>query len=269
MLIIEAGTTQDRGSICARFEKACAQAASRRCLRIGVSDVSIVVTLRWLTSTRTFQAPWQKIISATESMASSHQVLAQRIEVDVERPLKEFVIKNRDVQSLSTVQGNLAAMARDVQSATDKVESLRKKGTKAGASKVVNAASELESATSQWNSQAPFVFENLQVVDEARLNHLREVLTRFQTHEVDQVERNRVTAEDCLNALLNVETADEISAFVSRTRPGKVPVERPSSRTMNSSTGSPPVSSTVPEDATSLRSGISAAHGRTDAGRDP
>lgn len=180
-----------------------------------------------LTSGSVFTTPWQKIIGATEAVAESHHQLASKIEADVERPLREFTATNREVQSMSTISGNLGSMARDIDSAKKKSEKLRDKGAKAKASAVASAVADVENATLQWESQAPYVFEKLQAVDESRLNHLRDVLTQFQTHEVDQVERNRITAEETLNALLNIETADEIQTWSLRVRSGeKPPVSR-------------------------------------------
>lgn len=121
-------------------------------------------------------------------------------------------------------------MARDIENAQKKTDRLQTKGNKTATGKAANANYDLENAQSQWNSQAPYVFENLQAVDETRLNHLRDALTQFQTHEVDLVERNRVTAEQCLNVLLNVETADEIKTFALRTMSGKPRIERTPSR---------------------------------------
>lgn len=137
---------------------------------------------------------------------------------------------------MSTISGNLAAMAKEIDTAKKKSDKLRDKGAKAQASKVASAVADVESATMQWESQAPYVFEKLQAVDESRINHLRDALTQFQTHEVDQVERSRVTAEETLNALLNIETADEIKTFVLRLQRGETPV---SSR-KQSSVSSPP-----------------------------
>ena len=117
---------------------------------------------------------------------------------------------------MSTIQGNLAAMAKDVERAQQKTDKLRGKGEKAEAGKVASANSELDTAQTQWESQAPYVFENLQALDETRLNHLRDVLTQYQTHEADQVERDRMNAEQCLNVLLNVDTADEIKTYSLR-----------------------------------------------------
>ena len=119
---------------------------------------------------------------------------------------------------MSTIQGNLAAVAKEVDGAHRKASKVS--GGKSSANKVANATSDVESANQQWESQAPYVFEQLQSLDETRINHLRDVLTQLETHEVDLVERNRITAESCLNALLNVETSEEISTFVAKVSGG-------------------------------------------------
>jgi F-BAR domain only protein len=205
-----------------------------------------------------FSTPWQKIVSATEALADSHHQLAQKIEVDVERPLRDFATTNREMQAMSTISGNLAAMAKEIDNTRKKADKLKDKGAKAAAGKVANATSDMENATSQWDSQAPYVFEKLQAVDESRLNHLRDVLTQFQTHEVDQVERNRISAEETLNVLLNVETADEIKTFSLKTQSGKLKPERKHSNisTPSRSLAPPPTTpSTQADDGSSQRSG--------------
>jgi hypothetical protein len=193
-------------------------------------------------------------------VADSHHTLAQKIEADIERPLREFATTNREVQAMSTISGNLQAMAKEIDAAKKKSEKLRDKGAKAQASKVAIAVADVENATLQWESQAPYVFEKLQAVDESRLNHLRDVLTQFQTHEVDQVERNRVSAEETLNAVLNIETADEIQTFVLRTQRGDRPTpgRKPSSlaATPSRSLAPPPSTPSIPqEDDRSQKSG--------------
>ena len=151
------------------------------------------------------------------SLAQSHSTLAQRIESDVEKPLREYQTKNREMQAMSTVQGNLAALAKDVEIAQKKADKAKEKSGKSSSIKIENTSSDVENAKQQWDVQAPYIFEQLQALDETRSNHLRDVLTQFQTHEVDQVERNRVVAERCLNDLLNVDTGTEISLFVANT----------------------------------------------------
>lgn len=161
---------------------------------------------------------------------------------------------------MSTISGNLQAMAKEIDAAKKKSEKLRDKGAKAQASKVASAVAEVENATLQWESQAPYVFEKLQAVDESRLNHLRDVLTQFQTHEVDQVERNRISAEETLNVVLNIETADEIQTFVLKTQRGERPTpgRKPSSiaTTPSRTLAPPPVTPSMPtEDDRSQKSG--------------
>jgi hypothetical protein len=182
-------------------------------------------------------------VSATEAAAESHHTLAQKIEVDVERPLREFATTNREVQGMNTISGNLASMAREIDTTKKKAEKLREKGVKAKASAVASAVADVENATLQWESQAPYVFEKLQAVDESRLNHLRDALTQFQTHEVDQVERNRISAEETLNVLLNIETADEIQTWALRMRSNG---DRPPPASRKSSNVGTPARSFVP-----------------------
>jgi hypothetical protein len=160
---------------------------------------------------------------------------------------------------MSTIQGNLVAMQKELDEAQVKADKLGKKGGKANSLKVDNASQKLETANSQWDSQAPFVFEKLQAVDESRLNHLRDVLTQYLTHEADQVERNRVTAETTLNSLLEVDTSQEIQNFAKNATQGKPKLERNARRT-SSSAGSntmppPPIPKFAAGDGGSEHSG--------------
>ena len=168
---------------------------------------------------RIFQTPWQSIVGSIQSLAESHAQLAAKMESDIEKPLKDYQHKNREMQAMTTIQGNLAAVAKDVDGAHKRAAKLS--GGKSSANKVANATSDVQAANQQWESQAPYVFEQLQALDESRINHLRDVLTQLETHEVDLVERNRITAESCLNALLNVDASDEISTFVARISGGE------------------------------------------------
>lgn len=167
-----------------------------------------------------FQIPWQRIVNATEMVASSHETFAQKIEEDVERPLRDYHSKSRELASMPGVQSDLAGLAKNLEASHKKVEKAREKGPK-GADKLAGAIATAEEVKQQWESRAPFVFEQLQAADEGRLNHLRDVLTQLETHESDQVERCRQAAETCLNVLLNVETADEIKTFAAKVNGGR------------------------------------------------
>ncbi|KAK0636699.1 Muniscin C-terminal mu homology domain-containing protein [Bombardia bombarda] len=172
-----------------------------------------------------FQTPWDKILQSTDAIAASHQLFAQRIDKDVEFALRNFQNK-KEMQNIHTISANLQTMSRELDDATDKSERLTRKGGKANAQKVDQAAARLESASQQWESQAPFIFETLQALDEQRINHLRDVLTQFETHEVDQATRTQASAEEVLNTILEVNTAQEIQNFTQRTTAGKPKLER-------------------------------------------
>lgn len=213
-----------------------------------------------------FSTPWNKIVSATESVAQSHQHLATKIEADVERPLREFTATNREVQAMGNISGNLTAIAKDIDAAQKKVAKLRDKGAKAKASAVGDAVQDVEKAELAWDSQAPYVFEQLQAIDETRLNHLRDALTQFQTHEVDQVERSQATAAETLNTLLNIETADEIQTWALRMRSGELP--QPSRKLSNATTPSrslappsgPPAPSATDDDRSQKSGSVQEKH---------
>lgn len=136
---------------------------------------------------------------------------------------------------MPTIYSDLSNLAKGLDAAQKKLEKAKEKGAK-GADKVAAAVASVTEATQQWESRAPFVFEQLQAIDESRLNHLRDVLTQLQTHEVDQIERTRQTAESCLNVLLNVQTEDEIKTFVAKLNGGREP-----SLTRNSSVAAAPI----------------------------
>jgi F-BAR domain only protein len=185
-----------------------------------------IARLGLLTQPSVFQLPWNRITAATEALAASHEVLASKIEDDVERPLREYGSKNRELSSMPTVHADLTNLAKSLDTAQKKLDKAKEKGSR-GADKIAAASSAVTEATQQWESRAPFVFEQLQAIDESRLNHLRDVLTQLQTHEVDQIERTRQSAESCLNVLLNVQTEDEIKTFAARLNGGREPQPTP------------------------------------------
>lgn len=224
-------------------------------LNLGAQDPFLYSALVLIRS-RIFQTPWQSIVSSTESIAQSHTLFAQKLEADVERPLRDYQSKNREMQAMGTIQGNLIAVSKEVESLQKRADKLKR--GRSAATKAANASSDLENASQQWETQAPYVFEQLQALDESRTNHLRDVLTQLQTHEVDQVERSRIAAESCLNVLLNLDTADEISTFVAQISSGRptVPPRQPS-RVVTANTLTTPAPSRGAEDGASERSASS------------
>lgn len=170
-------------------------------------------------------------------MATSHLQLAERIERDVEHPLRGFH-NRKDVVNMNTISTNLATMAKALEEAQDKSEKLGKKGGKASTQKVDAASSKLDSATQQWESQAPFIFESLQALDESRVNQLRDLLTQFQTHEADCAQRIQEKSADTLAQVLEISSETEIHAFVNKATAGRARLPTRTSTRRSSVTGS-------------------------------
>ncbi|KAK0386029.1 hypothetical protein NLU13_5866 [Sarocladium strictum] len=167
-----------------------------------------------------FQGPWTRVNEAIEGIALSHHQFAERLERDVETPLRTFH-QRQDSANMNTISTNLANLAKDLEEAQDKSDKLNRKGGKANTSKVDAALSKLESATQQWESQAPFVFESLQAFDESRINQLRDLLTQYQTHESDQAQRTLDNAAVTLSLVLEVSTEKEIQNFSQKVLSGR------------------------------------------------
>ncbi len=194
----------------------------------------------------------------------THHVFATKIERDVESPLRTFH-QRKEMQNVQTIQGNLHNMARELEDAREKSEKLSRKGAKASAHKVELAAGRLDSAIQQWESQAPYIFESLQALDETRMNQLRDALTQYGTYAGEHAQRLQADAEVVLNGLLDYQSSSEIQYFTSKTTAGRPKIEkrsvplRQSSSTGGASTNAaqtPSVNAPTPatEDAQSERS---------------
>ncbi|KAI0594552.1 Fes/CIP4 domain-containing protein [Biscogniauxia sp. FL1348] len=173
----------------------------------------------------TFQPQWDKIIQSADSVAMLHHLFAAKIEKDVEYPLRTFH-QRKEMQNIHTIQGNLQNIAKELEDAQEKSDKLSRKGGKASAQKVDLAASRLETATQQWESQAPYVFETLQALDESRMNQIRDCLTQYGTYEGEQAQQHQADAESVLNSLLDYSTSSEIQNFVSKVTAGRPKIEK-------------------------------------------
>ncbi|KAF8455251.1 Muniscin C-terminal mu homology domain-containing protein [Kalaharituber pfeilii] len=220
-----------------------------------------------------FQTPWSRIINSTSQLANSHQLLAQKIETEVERPLREFTQANKEWAGLKACEGNLSTVAKQIDTAEDKADKLKRRGARAQAAKVAEAAAAVEKASVEWESQAPFVFEKLQAVDETRCNNLRDSLTRYHTLEVDQAQRAMQLAEESLSTLLDLHANDEIRTFAETVTNGKQKLERIGSRAPSTAASaaagmpsSTPTPSVVTDDSVSVQSAGSGSGGGSGGG---
>ena len=77
----------------------------------------LIIAVWWLVAVLVgqnfFPTPWQKIVASTNALAESHRQFARNIETDVEAPLRDFAITNREMQGMENVTGNLQALAKE------------------------------------------------------------------------------------------------------------------------------------------------------------
>ncbi|KAK2616894.1 Suppressor of Profilin deletion [Conoideocrella luteorostrata] len=149
-----------------------------------------------------FRPSWARIINAVEDIAQSHHAFADKLEEDLEKPLRAYQ-QRQDYVNMHDMSSNLTALAK-------KLEKPNKKDNKTANSQ-------------EWQSSAPYIFEKLQEVDESRINHLRDVLTQYQTHEADKGERVQGIAGQTLAIVVEVKTEDEIRDFASSSVAGLPP----------------------------------------------
>ena len=82
-----------------------------------------------LTKDSVFSVPWTTITSSLDTIADAHSALAAKLDTELERPLRDFPTKSREMQAVTTSQGNLTALAKDVEKAQQKTEGLQGKST--------------------------------------------------------------------------------------------------------------------------------------------
>ena len=218
-----------------------------------------------------FSGPWSRIVDSTGALATAHHEFAHKLDVEVERLIRDFALRNQEWSGMKTMEVNLSATAKAIDVAEERVEKLRKRGQKAKAQQVAEAATSAANAHSEWESQAPFVFEKLQAADESRCNILRDALTRLHTLELDHAETIKQSAETNLTAILDTNTNDEIKAFANKALHGHHRVERKPSRTINHGPHPSGTPSIVTDDSGSVQSsGSGGGGGGTSAGgREP
>ena len=199
--------------------------------------------------------PWARIIESTSALAGCHQQFAQKIEMEVERPIRDFVNRNAEWAGMRIMETNLGAVAKSIDAAEERSEKLRKRGQKAKAQQVAEAASAVTNAVAEWESQAPFVFEKLQAADETRCNNLRDALVQLQTFELDQAQSTMSMAEANITVMLDINTSDEIRGFANKATFGRQKIERQQSRTGTINHGTQPSTpSIVTDDSISVQS---------------
>jgi len=100
------------------------------------------------------------------------------------------------------------------------------------------------------------MYEKLQLLDETRLNHLRDVFTQYETFHTDINERGAKTVQQILDVILEIKTEDEIEFWSQANVSGKPITERSARQLSTAGSGSTaaPPSVSIPPSSPAPRS---------------
>ncbi|KAF5093411.1 hypothetical protein D0Z00_004074 [Geotrichum galactomycetum] len=153
-----------------------------------------------------FEAVWMSILSSTRDNSKAASSFAHKIHHDVEQPLRHFSSQPQ-WEDMKTLHKELETLAHTYQSNDDK---LRKKSKHPD-----------DETRAQWESQAPYLLEQSEVIDESRLGYLKNSLTTFGTIEADYSDKSLKISEKILNNVLSFEPLDELAAFAAQVSKGE------------------------------------------------
>lgn len=152
-----------------------------------------------------FEAVWMTILSSTRDNSKAASSFAHKIHHDVEQPLRHFSSQPQ-WEDMKTLHRELETLAHTYQSNDDK---LRKKNKHPD-----------DETRAQWESQAPYLLEQSEIIDESRLGYLKNSLTTFGTIEADYSDKSLKISEKILNNVLSFEPLDELAAFAAQVSKG-------------------------------------------------
>lgn len=163
-------------------------------------------TFSGLQNSGLFEAIWTSILSSTRDNSKAANSFSHKIHHDVEQPLKQFLLQPQ-WEDMKTLHKELETLAHTFQSNDDK---LRKKNKHPD-----------DETRAQWESQAPYLLEQTEVIDESRLGYLKNALTTFGTIEADYSDKSLKISEKVLNNVLSFEPLDDVAAFAAQVSKGE------------------------------------------------
>ena len=162
---------------------------------------------------------WKDLEKSTRESSRGSQVFATRIRQDVEQPIRQFV-KTTQWTDVKGLHDMFDSLAESYSSYEQQLEKLHRKPGK-NQQQMNIAQHSLDETRSQWESQAPYVLEQIQTADEGRLAYLKSALTTFVTVEEDRYKMSLKESEVILNSVLSFEPSNEVSAFANQVERGE------------------------------------------------
>lgn len=177
-----------------------------------------------------FEAVWLGVVRSTKDSAKASGSFASKIHHDIEQPLRYFCAKSPQWADMKVLHDELDTLSHSFKVNDDKLDKLRKK--KHGQTEAQQHS--LDEVRAQWESQAPYILEQAEVIDESRLGYLKNLLTTFGTIEADRSEKSLKISEGVLNNILSFEPIDDVAAYAAQVSKGGEMAPAPSSHSMRS-----------------------------------
>ncbi|OLL22803.1 Cytoskeletal protein syp1 [Neolecta irregularis DAH-3] len=162
-----------------------------------------------------FNAIWQRILETTIELGASHSTFASKLAEEIEFTLLAFEAHDEDWHGMRHVESNIASLAKYVELAEGKVEKVKKKG-KALPTKVEQVLESMSIVRGQWETEAPFVFERFQAIDERRLEFIKDIYHKYENLEIEQAKRKTEISDGVLLDIGNLSVKSEIDNYVQR-----------------------------------------------------
>lgn len=170
-----------------------------------------------------FSTTWETVLTSIKQNAQASSKFAHKLEKEVEMPLRNYTHGGPHAsqwKDLKEMQQGLSSMASKVMHSEESYDKLRKKSG-GRQDKTEHAQVQLAEDRSQWENQAPYILEQVESMDEARLVLLKDALTRFGTLQVDNSQNGIKNTEKALNTVLSFEPLDDMRAFLTKISSGR------------------------------------------------
>lgn len=169
-----------------------------------------------------FSTTWETVLTSIKQNAQGSSKFAHKLEKEVEMPLRNYTHGGQHAnqwKDLKEMQQGLSSMASKVMHSEESYDKLRKKSG-GRQDKTEHAQVQLAEDRSQWENQAPYILEQVESMDQARLVLLKDTLTRFGTLQVDNSQNGIKNTEKALNTVLSFEPLDDMRAFLTKISSG-------------------------------------------------
>lgn len=150
-----------------------------------------------------FEGVWLQVLSSTRENAKAASSFATKIHKEIEAPLRQYTTRSAQWADMKVLQSELETLANTVK--LDKHRNTR-----------ANDENRV-----QWESQAPFLLEQAETIDESRLGYLKNALTTYGTVEADYSDKSLKISEKVLNNVLSYEPMDEIATYAAQVGRGE------------------------------------------------